>query len=140
MDIPGYNDRPILFFDGVCNLCNNWVQYVLKHDRNKRIVFASLQSPYGQKVLQELKEMHGSVPDSLLLYCNSKFYTRSAAALKTAGLMGGAWPLLTIGFIIPSFLRNAIYDGLARKRYKWFGKRDSCMVPTPELAARFLPG
>ncbi|OJW81157.1 MAG: hypothetical protein BGO69_04465 [Bacteroidetes bacterium 46-16] len=140
MDIPGYNDKPILFFDGVCNLCNSWVQFVLKHDREKQLIFASLQSPYGQQAQQEIKKLQGSVPDSLILYHNNKFYTRSAAALKTAGLMGGMWPLLGIGFILPAFIRNAIYDMVARKRYKWYGKRGQCMVPAPGVMARFLPG
>lgn len=140
MDIPGYNDKPILFFDGVCNLCNSWVQFVLKHDRKKQLIFASLQSPYGQQAQQEIKKLHGSVPDSLILYYNHKFYTRSAAALKTAGLMGGMWPLLGIGFILPAFIRNALYDMVARKRYKWYGKREQCMIPAPGVMARFLPG
>jgi len=140
MDIPGYNDKPILFFDGVCNLCNKWVQFVIRNDKKKQIVFASLQSKYGQEAQQELKQQTGSVPDSLVLYHNNKFYTKSSAALKTATLMGGAWPILAIGFILPGFIRNGIYDIVARNRYKWYGKRDECMVPSPGLKARFLPG
>lgn len=139
MNIPGYNDRPVLFFDGVCNLCNRWVQFVLRHDKKGSIVFASLQSHYGQLAQEELRKQYGAVPDSLVLYHNSKFYTRSAAALKTAQFMGGAWRLLTGGFIVPGFIRNRIYDWVARNRYKWYGKKDACMVPTPELKSRFLP-
>ncbi len=139
MDIPGYNNRPILFFDGVCNLCNRWVQLVLKNDKKGQLVFASLQSRYGQRVQDELRKQYGSVPDSLVLYYKNKFYIRSSAALKTAKLMGGAWALLATGFIVPGFIRNAVYDWVARNRYKWYGRKDACMIPTPELKARFLP-
>lgn len=140
MDIPGYNDRPILFFDGVCNLCNRWIQFVIKNDRKKQIVFASLQSKFGREAQEELRQRKGAVPDSLLLYYNNKFYTRSSAALKTAQLMGGTWQVFAVGFILPGFIRNGIYNWVSRNRYKWYGKRDECMIPTPELSARFLPG
>ena len=140
MDIPGYNNRPILFFDGVCNLCNHWVQFVIKRDRKKQMVFASLQSQYGQAAQQALLKEKGSIPDSLVLYYNNKFYTRSGAALKTAQLLGGTWQLLAAGFIIPGFIRNAIYDWVAHNRYKWYGRKDTCMIPGPELTDRFLPG
>ena len=139
MDIPGYNDKPILFFDGVCNLCNSWIQFVIKHDKKKQMIFASLQSRYGQLAQEELRRQTGSVPDSLVLYYNNKFYTRSAAALKTAQLIGSGWQLFAAGFIVPGFIRNAIYDWVARNRYKWYGKQDTCMIPTPGLKARFLP-
>jgi len=140
MNIPGYNDKPVLFFDGVCNLCNGWVQFVIKRDKKKRIVFASLQSTYGQQAQEELRQQLGTVPDSLVLYYNNKFYTKSAAALKTAQLMGSIWQLAVAAWIVPGFIRNGIYDWVARNRYKWYGKKDTCMIPTPELSARFLPG
>ena len=129
---------PILFFDGVCNLCNNFVQLVIKNDKQAKFRFSSLQSGTGDTVRQHLLQSMGPVPDSLILLYKGRFYFKSDAAIMTARLLGGAWSLLTLGYILPRFLRNAIYDRVARNRYKWFGKRDSCMIPTPELNERFL--
>lgn len=100
--------------------------------------FSSLQSGTGQRVLQYIKENSGSVPDSLILLYKGQVYFKSDAALKIASLLNGKWTLLTAGYIFPRFLRNIIYDWVARNRYRWFGRRDECMIPTPELNARFL--
>ena len=131
-------DTPVLFFDGVCNLCNGWVQFLIKRDKQQRFRFASLQSPIGQQLLTEAHRGPGDMQETVILYYQGRYYTRSAAVLKIFGLLGGLWPLLCAGYIIPAFLRNALYDGIARNRYKWFGKKGVCMVPTPEQKHRFI--
>lgn len=135
--LPG-SDNPILFFDGVCNLCNGFVQFVIRNDKQSRFSFASLQSTAGNKVVQAYEQQQGKVPDSLILLYKGEFYTKSDAALMTARLLGGAWCFFLVGYIFPRFIRNAIYDKVAKNRYKWFGRKDECMIPTPELKSRFL--
>jgi len=132
------SEQPILFFDGLCNLCNQFVQAVIKHDKRAVFRFSSLQSATGQLVQQHLLNEQGKVPDSLVLVYKGKVYIKSDAALKTASMLKGAYPLLTIGYVFPRPVRDAMYDMVARYRYRWFGKRDSCMIPTPELQSRFL--
>jgi predicted DCC family thiol-disulfide oxidoreductase YuxK len=114
------------------------VQFVIRHDKQKRFLFASLQSAAGKKALTDIQQQTGKTPDSLLLFYKGKYYIKSSAVLKTAGLLGGMFGLLAIGYIFPAFLRNAIYDIVAKNRYRWFGKKDECMIPTPELKSRFL--
>lgn len=130
--------RPILYFDGVCDLCNRWVQFVIRHDKKKQFLFASLQSVAGQKALSDLKQLTGKIPDSLVLWYKDRYYIKSSAVLKVMGLLGGLFRFLSVGYIFPFFLRNGIYDIVARNRYKWFGKRNECMIPTPDLKSRFL--
>lgn len=132
------SEQPILFFDGLCNLCNQFVQVVIKHDKRAVFRFSSLQSATGQLVQQHLLNEQGKVPDSLVLVYKGRIYVKSDAALKTASILKCAYTLLTIGYVFPRAFRDAIYDAVARYRYKWFGKRDSCMIPTPELQSRFL--
>lgn len=126
--------RPVLFFDGVCNLCNRSVQFVIRHDKKKQFLFATLQSEWGQKAQ---KELPGNAPDSFILFHKGRYYTRSGAALRVCRLLSGIWPLFYAGIIIPRFIRDAIYEFVSRNRYKWFGKQE-CMVPSPDLKARFL--
>ncbi len=131
------NNHPIILFDAVCNLCNNSVQYVIKHDPHAFFTFASLQEETGQQLLIK----YGlSVDDlnSFVLIINNKALTRSTAALTVARNLGGLTKLLYGFIIVPAFIRDAVYGIIAKNRYKWFGKRDSCMVPTPELRSRFL--
>ena len=130
-------DSPVLFFDGVCNLCTRAVQFVLKHDEKQRFLFASLQSANGMAAQQAVMSAKGKT-DTLILLHKNKYYTRSDAALRTAGLLGGAWRILTALLIFPAFARNWVYNIISRNRYKWFGRQDKCMVPTPELRQRFL--
>ena len=132
------SEQPIFLFDGLCNLCNQFVQVVIKHDKKSVFRFSSLQSATGQQVQQHLLTGKGKVPDSLVLVYKGKVYVKSGAALKTASILKGAYLLLTIGYVFPRPFRDALYDIVARYRYKWFGKRNECMVPTPELQARFL--
>jgi len=127
-------DRPVLYFDGVCNLCTTSVQFAIKHDRKKQFLFAPLQSTVGQKALSEIS---GNV-DSIVLFYRNRYYIKSTAVLNTAKLLGGVWSLFYVFIVIPRFIRDYAYDTMAKKRYKWFGKKNECMVPTPEIRSRFL--
>lgn len=131
-------DNPILFFDGVCNLCNASVQIVIKRDKKEVFRFASLQSRSGEQILHRYKENHTIVPDSILLWYEDKIYIQSDAALRTLILLGGIYKLVVILLIIPRFIRDAVYNFVAKNRYRWFGKKDTCMVPARELQHRFL--
>lgn len=128
------NHQPILFFDGVCNLCNSSVQFILKHDKKKQFLFAPLQSARGAEALRQVD----GKPDSLILFYNNRYLIRSDAALYTARLLGLPISLIFAGIILPRFFRDWVYNFIARNRYRWFGKKDECMLPTPELRARFL--
>jgi predicted DCC family thiol-disulfide oxidoreductase YuxK len=127
---------PVLLFDGVCNLCTSSVHFIIKRDPKRKFRFASLQSAFGQNVLQE-HQLNTQTFDSLVLLENGKIYQRSTAALRIARQLSGAWPLLYIFMIVPAFIRNAVYDFIARNRYKWFGKKETCWLPTPDLQALF---
>lgn len=131
--------QPVLLFDGVCNLCNHVVQFVIKHDKKGMFKFASLQSPFGQTVLREL-HMPANVLHSVILVEKGKAYTKSTAALKVAKHLSGLWPVLYVFMLVPRFIRNALYDVIANNRYKWFGVKDECWVPTPQLKTRFFEG
>ena len=126
----------VIFFDGVCNLCNRSVQFVIKRDRAKKFRFASLQGKSAAFVLKELN-ISPADSDSFILLENDKVYTRSTAALRVLRELGGLWKLFYVFIIVPPFIRDGIYNFIARKRYKWFGKREECMIPTPELKERF---
>lgn len=131
------NDSTLILFDGVCNLCNNSVQFVIKRDPQKKFRFASLQSDCAKIKLNEF-EMNAYDTNSFILIQNGKIYTRSTAALKVASQLRGGIKLLYMFIIIPPFIRNAVYDFIAAKRYKWFGKKDSCMMPDDDVKERFL--
>lgn len=130
-------DHPVILFDGVCNLCNASVNYVIKHDPEGLYRFASFQSSSGHIILQQygipVDEMQ-----SFVLIKDNKAYTRSTAALLVAKRLTGPVKLLYGFIIVPSFIRNIVYDIIARYRYKWFGKKDACMVPTASIQSRFL--
>ncbi len=129
--------HPILFFDGVCNLCNGAVQFILKNDRRGELRFASLQS----QLAEELLPPFGIDPkdlNSVVLYENGTVYTRSSSVLRTLKLMGGPLSYLTIFGIIPRRIRDFFYNYISHHRYNWFGKRESCMLPRPEWNARFI--
>jgi len=131
------NDQPIILFDGVCNLCSGAVQFVIKHDPTSNFLFASLQSPAGQKLLQQF-DIPADSFNSFVLLQNNIAYTQSTAALKVAKQLNGGWKLLYGFIIVPPFIRDAVYRLISNNRYKWFGKLDECMLPTPALQARFL--
>lgn len=130
-------DEPIILFDGVCNLCNGSVQYVLKHDKKKLFRFASLQSDSGQQLLKKYKLPYNNF-NSFVLLQNEKAYLKSTAALMVAKQLGGFTQMLYAFIIVPTFVRDAVYNLISKNRYKWFGKKESCMVPTTELQSRFL--
>jgi predicted DCC family thiol-disulfide oxidoreductase YuxK len=126
----------VILFDGVCNLCNGAVQFIIKRDTHKRFSFASLQSAYATHVLKDNHLVMGM--DTLVLLSNKRVFSKSRAVLEISKALPGAWPLLYVGRIIPAFLRDAIYEWVAKNRYRFFGKRDTCMIPSPELKSRFL--
>ena len=129
-------EDPVILFDGVCNLCNGAVQFIIRHDKKKLFHFAPLQGPTATTLLKN--RLHPENAESIVLVENATFYFKSTAALRIARKLKG-WPVLLYGFIIvPPFIRDRVYDLIARKRYAWFGKQDSCMIPTPELMNRFL--
>jgi predicted DCC family thiol-disulfide oxidoreductase YuxK len=133
-----YNDaHPLILFDGVCNLCSFWVLFIIKRDPEKRFRFASLQSALGQKTLTEIG-LSGGEFNTMILVDGKKHYTKSSAALEIARRVKGLWPLLFMFIVIPSPIRDFVYDIIARNRYRWFGKKESCLVPTPDLKERFL--
>lgn len=127
----------VLLFDGVCNLCNSSVNFIIDHDPKGHFKFAALQSDFGQQKLKELGYDQEEF-DSLVLLSGEHVYKKSAAALRIAKKLSGLYPLLYVFIIIPPFIRHAVYDIIAKNRYKWWGKRDSCRMPTPELRARFV--
>jgi predicted DCC family thiol-disulfide oxidoreductase YuxK len=130
-------DHPIILFDGVCNLCNGAVQFVIRHDPKGIFKLAALQSEAGQALLKK-HQLDPEALHSIVLILDDKVYRQSRAALEIARRLSGAWPLLYVFIIVPYFLRDWIYDWIAANRYRWFGKQDACMIPTPELRSRFL--
>ncbi len=131
-------EHPVILFDGVCNLCNSSVQFVIKHDPTGRFRFASLQSAAGQRLLQQYEHPGAKQFSSVVLVENNRLYTRSTAVLRIARRLTGAWPLLYSFIILPPFLRNAVYSYIAANRYRWYGKQDACWLPSPGLSERFL--
>lgn len=135
-DLP--KNKKIVIFDGVCNLCNSSVLKVIKNDKKNTFLFAALQSKSGQEIINYLK-IDISKIDSIILYEPGVSYDiKSTAVLKVMNDFGGLWFLTQAFFIFPEGLRNFIYDYIAKNRYKWFGKKESCMIPTPKLIIKFL--
>jgi predicted DCC family thiol-disulfide oxidoreductase YuxK len=128
---------PVILFDGVCNLCNRSVQFIIKHDPKHQFRFASLQSDFGQGVLKEFN-LPMQEFGSFILLEKGTVYTRSSAALRVTKKLSGAWPALFGLMIVPPFIRNGVYKWVARNRYKWFGKKEECWVPTRELKSLFI--
>ncbi|WP_412465175.1 thiol-disulfide oxidoreductase DCC family protein [Flavobacterium mekongense] len=135
-DLP--RDKKIILFDGVCNLCNASVQFVIKHDTKDLFRFIPLQSDLGQKILNHIG-INRQKTDSIVLYEPGKaYYYKAEAALKIVSEFGGMYKLLNIFSLFPKFICDAIYDYIAKNRYRWYGKQDVCMMPNPELATKFL--
>lgn len=130
-------EPPLILFDGDCNLCNRAVQFVLRRDPGGRFRFAALQSAAGRAALQRAG-VTGALPDSIVVLHRGRVRTRSAAALAIARGLRLPWPLATVFWLVPYGLRDLVYDWIARRRRRWFGRPAVCWVPTPELRARFL--
>ena len=144
--IKANNTETIVLFDGVCNLCDFSVNFIIDNDRKGYFKFASLQSPEGSKYLdtcgeQEREEVvikEGDALGSVVLHEEGKCYRHSTAVLRIARKLDGAWPLVYAFIVIPIPIRDTLYKWIARNRYRWFGKQDACRIPTPELRNRFL--
>lgn len=128
---------PIILFDGVCNLCNRAVDLVIRHDRRREFRFASLQSPLAQLRLRELGHA-GNPLDSIVLIDGDRLSTESTAILRIAARLSWPWPLLSVFWLVPRPVRDWVYRVVAKHRYRWFGQRQQCRIPTAEEQALFL--
>jgi predicted DCC family thiol-disulfide oxidoreductase YuxK len=127
----------LILFDGVCNLCSALVQFVIRHDPAAKFRFAAIQSEIGGEIFQS----HGLDPADLQTFvfaAEGKMFLRSDAAIEVVSRFGGAWRIFRIFQFVPKVLRDSIYSFIARNRYRWFGRKEVCMVPTPEISERFL--
>jgi predicted DCC family thiol-disulfide oxidoreductase YuxK len=127
----------VVLFDGVCNLCDNAVTFIIKHDKNDVFRFCPLQNPEADELLQG-RELNKDDVDSIILVTKDDVFVKAPAALRIAKKLDKGWPLLYSFRIVPRFLSNGVYDFVARNRYGWFGKKDNCMIPTPELKSKFI--
>ena len=130
-------NKLIILFDGVCNLCNSSVQFIIKKDQKKQFLFTSLQSDAARDILLQF-QLKNSEIDSILLIENGEVYQKSDAILKIVKRLNGIWKMSYGFIIIPKFIRDYVYMLIAKNRYRWFGKREVCMIPTKELQMRFL--
>ncbi|MFM7851123.1 MAG: thiol-disulfide oxidoreductase DCC family protein [Flammeovirgaceae bacterium] len=132
-----YPVKLIIFFDGVCNLCNQWVLFVIRNDKKVRFNFAPLQSAYAQHHLAELDSTALQL-NSIILQKNHTIYKKSRAVLEIVRHLSGCWPLLYVFRLIPAPVSDWVYDWVANHRYQWFGKNNQCMVPSPDILDRFV--
>ncbi len=128
-------EHPIVFFDGVCNLCNASVDFLIRHDKSGLLRYAPLQ---GNTARRLLSKQFLELPDSVILYDTGKIYSRSTAALRLVNYLPWPYKILKIGYVIPRFLRDPLYDLIAHNRYRWFGKKETCRLPTSEEKKFFL--
>ncbi|GBF18999.1 MULTISPECIES: thiol-disulfide oxidoreductase DCC family protein [Arenibacter] len=131
-------NNKIILFDGVCNLCNSSVQYVIRRDKSNAYRFAALQSEIGKKLVEQRGIDTSQIDSIILIEPGVAYYTKSTAALKIARSFGGVWQLTSVFEWIPEKIRDWVYDYIAKNRYKWYGKKEVCMVPSPENNERFL--
>lgn len=130
--------KKIIIFDGVCNLCNSSITKVINHDKQNQYVFTSLQGDAGKKLTKERGIDTDLVDSIILIEPGVAYYTKSTAALKVIKSFGGLYSLFGIFEYLPESIRDAVYDYVAKNRYKWYGKKEACMIPTPELKDKFL--
>lgn len=138
MSTPTAHEHPIVLFDGVCNLCDATVRFIVDRDPPGVFHFAALQSEAARRVLSPFAYVPAVEPDSVLLVENGKLYDRSTAALRIARRLGWPWKALVVFLVVPRVVRDVVYKWIARNRYRWFGKKDSCRRPTKAEAPRFL--
>ncbi len=131
------SDKTVVLFDGVCNLCNGSVLFIIKRDPQSKLKFASLQSEFGAEQMKRFN-LPLSALNSVLLIKGGQLFQKSNAALEIARMLEGMWPGMYAFKIVPLFIRDFIYDWIAKNRYRWFGKKEECMIPTPEMKARFV--
>ena len=131
-------DKIILLYDGVCTLCDASVQFIIRHDAKDTYRFVSLQSQLGREILHHIG-VDSKTTDSLVFYKSKKdYYTKAAAVIRVLISLGGVYSLFRIALYLPSFFTNFVYDVIAKNRYKWFGMKQSCIVPSPEIMHKFL--
>ena len=131
------NDKfPILLFDGVCNFCNRWVNFIIRHDKKNKFRFAALQSEAGKRLLK--KYSISEKEESAILIYNEKIYLKSSTGLHVLYHLGGIYSLAFVFIIVPTYIRDFYYEIIARNRYKWWGKRNECMIPSDDVKERFL--
>ncbi|WP_066218075.1 thiol-disulfide oxidoreductase DCC family protein [Formosa haliotis] len=133
----GVNTNLVLF-DGICNLCDSSVQFVIKHDKNNHFSFTTLQGETGKSIIEKFKINPSDTDSILLLTPNNKLYTKSSAALRIASKLNFPINLMAVFLIVPKPLRDVVYDYIAKNRYKWYGKKTACMIPTKALKSRFI--
>lgn len=129
--------NPVVLFDGVCNLCNSSINFIIDRDKSGYFKFAALQTDTGRQLLSQYN-LPAQDYKSIVLIQNNRVYTKSTAILHLCKRMSGLWPLFYGFIILPKFLRDPLYDVVAKNRYDWFGKLDSCKIPTKELESRFI--
>ena len=130
-------EQPIILFDGVCNFCNSAVNFTLKRNKKANIMFAPMQSGAGAKILQQYNLDENDMK-SFIFIDNGEVYKQSTGALRVCKYLSGLWPICYGFIIVPKFIRDGIYNFIAKNRYKWFGQKQACMIPTPDVKARFL--
>lgn len=137
-EVPDTASSAVVFFDGVCNLCARSVQFIIRHDPVAYFCFASLQSAAGQEAVAAIASQRGKAPDAVVLLRQGRYYTGSDAAVRIARHLSGGWRLLSLLRFVPRLVREPVYRFIARHRYRWFGKKQSCWLPSPALKNRFL--
>jgi predicted DCC family thiol-disulfide oxidoreductase YuxK len=129
--------KSIIFFDGVCNLCNSSIDFIIKRDKNNHFLVGALQDDFSKKILSSY-DVKEDYLDSLVLLEDGKIYYRSTAALMISRRLSGLWPFFYAFIVLPAWLRDPIYDWIGRNRYRWFGKKETCRLPTSEEKSKFL--
>lgn len=130
-------EKKIVLFDGICNLCSSTVQFIIRRDKKNQFLFASLQSTPASELLKKYRYAKSDL-NSFILIDNNKVYTHSSAVLRVLKSLSSIWKVCYMFIIVPKFIRDSVYNYIAKRRYKWFGKKEECWVPSPELKEKFL--